>query len=772
MWNSLKKKINEHKVLAVILLELALLCGYGMAVFSEEQADAAFDIDELYANTSEGDVYTCVLQEETAGTIQSIRTREIPLNKGIYDIVVEYETTNGGYAEAGIGTLDELSIYSDTVLLDPAQNEKVFQIWVNNKLDHFWLSFQANGGSLTIKSIQIQSAWNSQLYLLTLAFVAVILLDMILFGFMFREKLRKHSFVICGILGITFICSVGLFIRYLLMGHDAMFHMNRIEGLKDGLLSGAFPVRIQPTWNNGWGYAVSVLYGDLTILFPALLRICGFTVQASWKAFITAVNLLTAVLAYYSFYQISKNKYKAMLVTLLYCTGIYRLICIYVRAAVGEFTVMAFLPLTVLGFWYAFAEDIEDAGYGKRLLAPVIGFTGMLQTHVLTCEMSAFFIVLLCAVMLNKVLRRKTFTYLVQIVVVTVLVNLWFLVPFLQFLGEELVVCRMSEMREDFQLWGLSIAELFTITPSRTWWFTFGENVSLANKCTFTVGIALWIGVAAVLYLLWNKKLKFQKAAAVMLTFGLMAAFMTTGLFPYQMIRNYAPGFAAFFSKIQFSYRFLGMTGLFFCLAILFAILCVYGESTKHYLKVVLIGTAFLAAYQGMDYQYQILYSGMFDTRYSGAVLDTTYLVSGEYLYENTSVDVTKSDQIVIGTGAEVIGSRKEYLETSITCKVNEKNAYIEIPVFYYPGYMAVDETGKDYEVSRSENNGRIRVELPEGFEGTITVSFREPLYWRICEIVSLVAFLGLIVHEKRVRDEIRRKKKEPVLHITGAEQD
>ncbi len=50
-------------------------------------------------------------------------------------------------------------------------------------------------------------------------------------------------------------------------GHDLNFHLYRIEGIKDGILSGQFPVRIHPTHNNGYGYITASVYPELFFVF-------------------------------------------------------------------------------------------------------------------------------------------------------------------------------------------------------------------------------------------------------------------------------------------------------------------------------------------------------------------------------------------------------------------------------------------------------------------------------------------------------------------------
>ena len=79
-----------------------------------------------------------------------------------------------------------------------------------------------------------------------------------------RNEFIKNNYVtILAIAGITFISSIGLMTRYIHPGHDLEFHLLRIEGLRDALLIGNFPDRVQSNWCYGWGYAVSAMYGDL-----------------------------------------------------------------------------------------------------------------------------------------------------------------------------------------------------------------------------------------------------------------------------------------------------------------------------------------------------------------------------------------------------------------------------------------------------------------------------------------------------------------------------
>ena len=48
-------------------------------------------------------------------------------------------------------------------------------------------------------------------------------------------------------------------------GQDLGFHLMRIEGIAEGLENGVFPVKMQGLWMEGYGYPVSVYYGDFLL---------------------------------------------------------------------------------------------------------------------------------------------------------------------------------------------------------------------------------------------------------------------------------------------------------------------------------------------------------------------------------------------------------------------------------------------------------------------------------------------------------------------------
>ena len=121
------------------------------------------------------------------------------------------------------------------------------------------------------------------------------------------DKEKKNIF--WGLVCIAILASVPCMQNANLTGGDLGYHLMRIEGIKDGLKSGQFPIRIEPEWLFGHGYANSVFYCSTLLYFPAILRLLGFTVMTGYNAYCIAVTIATVGVAYYCFAGIFKDRY-------------------------------------------------------------------------------------------------------------------------------------------------------------------------------------------------------------------------------------------------------------------------------------------------------------------------------------------------------------------------------------------------------------------------------------------------------------------------------
>ena len=85
-----------------------------------------------------------------------------------------------------------------------------------------------------------------------------------------REFLQRRGAVLAVLSGIVLVAQFPLLVDGVPQGWDLSFHAYRLQELAQSLRDGAFPVRMQGNWMNGYGYPVSILYGDI-LLYPFAL---------------------------------------------------------------------------------------------------------------------------------------------------------------------------------------------------------------------------------------------------------------------------------------------------------------------------------------------------------------------------------------------------------------------------------------------------------------------------------------------------------------------
>ncbi len=69
----------------------------------------------------------------------------------------------------------------------------------------------------------------------------------------------------------------------------------------------------------------------------------------------------------------------------------------------------------------------------------------------------------------------------------------------------------------------------------------------------------------------------------------------------------------------------------------------------------------------------------------------------------------------------------------------------IEVPLLLYKGYQAVTDQGEALQILPGTSY-RLSVSVPAGFSGEICVKFKAPWYWRVCEMISLMALICVVL--------------------------
>ena len=549
-------------VVLILVVELAVLV-FRFAVDFRAGKSVTLTPDQIvpYVDQALNDSRGTQVQDYT-GVFAT--TRWFDLEPGSYRVSITY-VTNGGDGSASF--VDEImpAAEYDPVTLSSSRTRTVFSLWMPYECENAQLKFSANGGVMFVTGAEITPthSW-AYVRFLTLA-VFFLLADWILLmalrrlPFPIRSVRMRYSALV--IAGIVLLACLPLGFDYLVYGHDMSIHLTRIEGLKAGLLSGQFPVRMDPEIANGKGYPFSLMYSDLLLYPAAILRIIGFSLQQVYQLYVLAVTLATALVTRYCLKKIFASEGIALTGTTLYVLSAYRLTNVFIRAAVGEYSAMIFLPVVVYGFWRIYTQPKQ----GSRLawLPLAVGFSGLLQTHLLTTEMAVIFAVIFCLVTAKRTFRKPVLPALLRAAGAALVWNLWFLVPMLQYMVSE--ACRISGKYDASTLRDSAafLGQIFLMF-GQGGGYSESLTMGLSAEMPLTVGTVLGFGVLLFVLCLADPALRRAEPGATRLGgwtlgFGALAIWMASTLFPWYTIYLNVEWLSKLLGKLQFAWRFLGL---------------------------------------------------------------------------------------------------------------------------------------------------------------------------------------------------------------------
>lgn len=745
------KKISRDVLTAAILQVLILLAAVLFWLLNRGHAyQRAFTLDELLVADNAIVVQDVTMDESVGGEGVFLTTPALTLEKGIYQVQINYNASwTGSRVSAHTAELSTLEFHSPAVELNPAYHTQTLTVEIARDVTDLVIeAYFSGGGYVSITGLGIAETSDRYKKSLFYAFVMCLIVNLILIFKRSDVGMRKVIFALSAIFLAT---CYPLYNDYITVGHDVPFHLLRIEGIAEGLRTGSgFPVKIHPFWAKGYGYAVGVMYGDIFLYFPALLRLLGFSIQSAYKIFVAAMNLGTVVIAYLSFGRMFQSRRIGVLGSLIYSLSLYRLMDTYTRAAVGEYLAMMFFPLVLCGFYLIFTETSKE-NWKKYAVLTAFGLTGLIQNHVLSCEMAAVVILLACLILIRRVFQRYVFRSLVLGALLTVLLNVGFLVPFLEFYGGEYYINAdmwVGSTVGFFQENGIFPIQLFSLFQHSNGgaWNTVA---GVSNEVTTGVGIIFLLGIVLFGYLALChyqecRRVKNFQAAGICLIFGGLFLYMSTSLFPWDAIADWGEPVRRLVYILEFPWRLLAPATALLTFVTCFTISAlprVMGREV--YLTIGTMALVLLAVNSGW-YLYDFAYFGEPYRVYYGYEMNTMQMYSYDYLPVATDPEEIKDGMILMKNIALFEDYRKQ--GTNISCKVTtEEEGYVDFPLLSYPHYICIAETGEQLPVT-SGYNGMLRVTFPAGFDGNIQISYKEPWFWRLSEILSLFTLLGCSV--------------------------
>ena len=222
-----------------------------------------------------------------------------------------------------------------------------------------------------------------------------------------KEKVRgKKEIIVVAAMVLMIVLVTGYpYLKNGIGGYDKdlLYHLLRIEGIKDALLQGEFPVRIDENFFDGYGYGSPLFYPDLFFVIPAILRILGLSPSVTWKLFALLLTALASLSTYFCFKYIIRDWKYAVTGTMLLMLSQFYLADLMIRVGISEYLAFIFTPMLVAGIYDFFERD------GKKVYLMGIALDGLVLSHTIMTFIGVIITVVIFVFMFLHPQKRKLF---------------------------------------------------------------------------------------------------------------------------------------------------------------------------------------------------------------------------------------------------------------------------------------------------------------------------------------------------------------------------
>jgi len=743
----MKTRMISKKIVLIIELLILFIFITGMIITGNYSNEINIDIADMITDYEDAMIFdgqSWTATEETGadywGYDYLIYSPEINLKKGSYTVVIDYETKNPQHMIVESHEYGEEVFKGDAEFYLSRNKKQVsYDFSLTNSVDDFRVRLiDYPTEYFSFKGLKIMRNAND----LKTGIVIWIALCIIANIFLFSKKIKNNKKTIGVIIGTALVASIPLFINGILVGHDIDFHLVRIESIAEGLKNGYFPVKMNPVFNDGYGYPSSIYYGDLLLYIPATLRLIGFSITSSYKAFVFFLNLCVAALAYYCGKEMFKKNINAYVFTMIYTLSTYRLSCLYVREAVGEYIANCFLLLIMLSIWNIYTQDVKELRFKNNTITLALGMTGLIYHHVLSTQMAIIVLVVLALSLYQMTFKKERLLVIIKAAIISFLLCLAYIIPFIEYYTTVDTMLDDEYASSYIQNRGVYISD----------YFAFFKNVSgkmsvdVGDRMQITPGLVLMLGLVGGIILVLKRKA--TKRIIVMTVGSLICLFVASNMFPWNAIYD-IPGIGQFLVQVQYPSRYVGMSICF--MSILF-VLVIEHVITEHigdelYWKYSMMLVLFMTVIFVSSLESSAEQMKPYDTANLKLYTNNAEFGHGDtgYLLDNSDTDKDIFDYAVYGKNINnALIQSESGLKMEIWVDAGD-DAYLEVPRFNYPYFKVTDSNGKSLHLFKGSNN-KIRVKFDKAYTGDIILDFVEPLHWRIAEIVSLLTIVGIVV--------------------------
>lgn len=752
------KKFFENKkylIIGVLALELVLLVVNALRFYRDETIQLTSD-DLLVAYNDQNTgktVYESGFYADHSNKEGSyIVSDSIKFGKGIYAVTIEYSSNandswHNCYSTVipEFDTSEELTanlVNCDRISMPESKSSISFLTWVRYGTE-FRVRMGPDTGAggdgiyVLVNNVFVTYMRNRTiLHETAKLLLAFLLIDLFLFWAFYRKSelvnfFKDKSIVVAGLSFIIFFSSYPLFYRKLFFGDDIFYHLRRIAFTADAIMSGQFPVHILPGWDNDYGYAAGVGYGDLLLYPSALIIIFGGTVQFAYKFYIFLTNVLTPLISYYAFKRISKNSAIGIASAVVFSLIGFRLHSVYSGATVGEFGAYCFLPMVILGLWDIYTKE-KKCGY----IILALGVTFTLSNHVLSTFILALVIPLFCVLFIEKTIKKEILVQLFKALGLIIVLNLHFIVPLMDYL----IFQGMKGNTIFDMLWnrGQEFIKLFNHIP----------DASLDSGGFLGIGICGILALCVALgYIVSGCAGKRTLSYFRLILLNVLMIFLSVNSIFYYWIMENMPLLYKLLGTMQFPWHFLDVScGLIVLLMAISLGGLAKNENRKALVAAVTSIICTTCVLQSTFLLGEVIKEGNQITMFDETALKSPFVA--EFTIEGADQGITsvETDMIIRDEEIDSSASIVKRNGTTIVAQVEnntENTVTVEAPLWGYRHYVA--KAGEDNLNVYTAENKKLAIDIPAFYNGQVKIYFREPFLWRLAEIISLSGFAYVI---------------------------
>ena len=730
----MKKKWLYYIVIAVELV-IAVLLTYKACRGDELLTTSLSQWQSSYFSFEDGKWVVHADDEFEVDTIDLVGPF-VTLGRGSYVATIDYSADEDGVVVVNTGADNGYRLTSRDCVLHAQESVTNLEFETKGTVENIAVGIYYGGsGDLTVEDIKLYRTRAQERRALFFFVLISIAIDLI---YVKRKWFKENKKIITILLAIVFISSIPLFSYGHGKGHDLEFHLMRIEGIKEELLAGRFPVKLQSIWNYGHSYPVSIYYGDLLLYIPALLRICGFNLLTVYKIYIGLINFITVIIAFFCGKHIWHKNNTAIVFSAAYTFATYRIVCLYVRSALGEFTSMAFFPLILLGIYelYFVKKSANKKINLTAFISLTLGMSAIVTSHILSTEMVCIALIIFAVIYWKKTFEKQILATIGLSAIATAFLTSWFTVPFLDYYKNVKVnINTVVSGNAQIQEYGAYITQYFSVFKT----LFGGARVEIISmRLSLTPGLVLMVTMLVALGLwLYNRS---SRQMNRLFFASLVILFVSSNIFPWDFISENRIG--NILAQIQFPFRYLGFACL--TLSVLLGLIFNYLEEnntdSRKYMMYGLLILVFIiqVGFDISSYSNNVvsIYNPQYVTDLSKDNIKEYFRADSDFEQLTFEVvgDEVESAELVTQNGADY----------AFKIKMNGAGS-VTLPIMNYKGYEVTDDKGNSYEIFDGEQK-EISISLPAGFSGTVRARFVEPIYWRAAEIISLLSVILFIM--------------------------